>query len=61
MMHPKARIDVNKIPEIIQKYRGNLKFAAEDIPYFTYVPKRALKNTGEILSTLKEIVEALCS
>ncbi len=61
IMYPKARIDVNKIPKIIQKYRGDLKFAAEDIPYFTYKPRRALKNTSEILNTLKEIVEALCS
>lgn len=57
VMYPKARIDTEKIPELINKYRGDLKFTAEDEPYFTYTPRKTLKSTREILDAMKLIVE----
>ena len=59
IMFPKAHVKTEKIPELIKKYRGELKFAVEEPPYFTYVPKTALKNTAEILNAIKELVEQL--
>lgn len=59
VMFPKARIHTEAIPDIINKYRGDLKFAAEEIPYFTYTPRKTLKNTGEILDTIQMIVNEI--
>ena len=59
LMHPKAKIDIEKIPELIAQYRGQLKFRADNEPCFTYTPRKTLKNTTEILHAMNEIVSAL--
>jgi transcription-repair coupling factor (superfamily II helicase) len=59
IMHPKAKIDTTKIPDLITKYRGDLKFTVDENPYFTYIPRKNLKNTQEILDAIKLIIDEL--
>lgn len=56
-MHTHAKIDTTKIPDIITKYRGSLKFTAGEEPYFTYVPRKTLKNTAEIIDAIHSIIQ----
>ena len=56
-MYPQAHVDVNKIPDIIRKYNGSLKFKAESVPYFTFIPyKNELKNDERYFETVEGII-----
>jgi transcription-repair coupling factor (superfamily II helicase) len=42
IMYPKARIEADKIPAVIEKYKGALKFIPQANPYFIYrIPSNA--------------------
>ncbi len=58
-MYEKAKIDVQKIPALLGKYRNSLTFKAEEIPYFLYQKKgKSGKETGEsVLETVKTVLE----
>jgi transcription-repair coupling factor (superfamily II helicase) len=36
MMYPKARLAVEKMPELMTKHQNNLKLIPQTIPYFVY-------------------------
>lgn len=55
-VYPKAKIDINKIPDMIKKYRNDMKFSGNGEPYFEYMPKVQLKNTDELFDRMSEIV-----
>ena len=39
VMYEKAKVKVEKIPDLIQKYKGDLQFTIDANPYFTYQKK----------------------
>ncbi len=39
VMYEKAKVNVQRIPMLIEKYKGNLKFTVDTNPYFTYQKK----------------------
>lgn len=62
-MFRQARIDVTGIPELISRYRGDLKLRPGDAPEFMYLDQRnknkdcqrMIEKTQEILRGLKEL------
>ena len=58
-MHPHAHINTDKIPELINKYRGDLKFSTGNDPLFTYKPRKTPKNTKEILAAMQLIIDEI--
>ena len=58
-MHPHAHINTDKIPELINKYRGDLKFSTGNDPFFTYKPRKTPKNTKEILAAMQLIIDEI--
>lgn len=57
-LYPKARIEVDKFPDLINKYGRKLKFTNGEIPYFTYYPdKEELKNNESYLKLVSGLVE----
>lgn len=58
-MHPHAHINTNKIPELINKYRGDLKFSTGNDPLFTYKPRKTPKNTKEILAAMQLVIDEI--
>ena len=51
-MYEKANIVVTKIPKLIERYQGALKFQAAEAPYFLYERKNNKKNEMTVLKTL---------
>jgi len=60
-MYLKAPVDINKIPSLIKKYRGDLKFIPDQTPYFTYIPRDTIKDSDGYFSTLNSVVEDIGS
>ena len=58
-MHPHAHINTDKIPELINKYRGDLKFSTGNDPLFTYKPRKTPKNTKEILAAMQLVIDEI--
>ena len=58
-MHPHAHINTDKIPELINKYRGDLKFSTGNDPFFTYKPRKTPKNTKEILAAMQLVIDEI--
>ena len=56
-MYEKAKVNPQKIPPLIQSYRGNLVFKAEAVPYFVYYKKG--RNKKEKDETVLELVKKL--
>lgn len=60
VMYEKARVDINKIPVLIESYNGSLKFVTDKVPYFSLNLERfrkASKNDHmKFLDYLKEVV-----
>lgn len=55
--YSKAKIDINKIPDMVKKYGNDMKFCCSEPPYFEYMPKRQLKNADEMFDKMEEIVK----
>ncbi len=55
--YSKAKIDINKIPDMVKKYGNDMKFCCSEPPYFEYLPKRQLKNADEMFDKMEEIVK----
>lgn len=55
--YSKAKIDINKIPDMVKKYGNDMKFCCSELPYFEYMPKRQLKNADEMFDKMEEIVK----
>ena len=58
-MHPHAHINTDKIPELINKYHGDLKFSTGNDPLFTYKPRKTPKNTKEILAAMQLVIDEI--
>ena len=56
-MYEKAKVNPEKIPELVEMYKGRLGFKAEANPFFTYsLPKEGGK-TAPVIETCRELVE----
>ncbi len=55
--YSKAKIDINKIPDMVKKYGNDMKFCCSEPPYFEYMSKRQLKNADEMFDKMEEIVK----
>ncbi len=59
MMYPKAKLAVNRIPELIEKHRGNLKFLPQSNPYFAYQLPKNIKGKTDHISVFENIKKLL--
>lgn len=61
-MYQKARLQVEKIPELVRGYKGDLKLVPGEVPSFHYVDRRN-KNQDSLamVEKAKEILKGLCS
>ncbi|MBH1942128.1 transcription-repair coupling factor [Mobilitalea sibirica] len=60
IMYPKAKISIEKIPELIAKYQKSLKFVTQANPYFMFqLPKnpKGKTDTITIFECLKKLLE----
>ena len=56
-MYPKAEVNTAKIPELIQKYRGALKFTPAEAPFFTYTDRRhEIKDVESMMAKARELL-----
>lgn len=62
-MYQRALIDINKIPALVEKYRGDLKFMATAAtantsvtPYFTYTPRNTIKDNENFFEIIEDIL-----
>ena len=58
VMYEKAKVHVERIPALIERYRGDLKFTVETNPYFTYLKKSKNKKDKDedVLELVKNIL-----
>lgn len=57
ILYKNAEIDVSKIPAIVEKYKGRLKFVADAEPYFLYEPEKRTSDMEEYKKVLMAIIE----
>lgn len=56
-LYGKAKIDINKIPDMVSGYRNEMKFNGTGEPYFEFMPKKPLKNIEDIFEKISSIIE----
>ena len=56
-MYQKAPVDITRIPELIEKYRGDLKFVPDTNPHFTFTPRNAIKDNEMCFNILQSLIE----
>jgi transcription-repair coupling factor (superfamily II helicase) len=56
-MYERANIVVTKIPKLIERYQGALKFQASETPYIVYERKNNKTNELTVLKTLSFLLE----
>ena len=65
VLYPKAKLIPQRIPALIKKYNGRLKFSAEGVPEFSYELATLRGKTNlrpdvrEVLKELKELLQAM--
>lgn len=60
-MYSKAPVDINKIPELINKYRGDLKFVPDVNPYFTYIPRGKINDNDSYFACISQVINDIKS
>lgn len=59
-MNPKAPIHVDKIAPLVQKYRNQLKFTAENIPFFTYISReKGGEDAEKLINSMKLLLNEI--
>lgn len=60
-MYEKAKVKADKIPELLQQFKGSLTFKVDTNPYFVYEKKgRNKKEKDEnILECVKSVITAI--
>ncbi len=63
VMYEQAKVKVEKIPELVQKYKGDLQFTVDANPYFTYQKKGKNKKDKDedILELVKNVLNDIKS
>lgn len=60
-MYQKARIQVEKIPELVKGYNGALKLVPGEVPAFLYIDRKSKNQDSlEMAEKAKEILKELC-
>lgn len=59
LMYKEARIDVTKIPLLVNEKKGRLRFCGEAEPYFLYSPEKSLSDISYLKKTLFTLIEDL--
>lgn len=60
-MYQKARIQVEKIPELVKGYNGALKLVPGEVPAFHYIDRKSKNQDSlEMAEKAKEILKELC-
>lgn len=58
-MFNKAKIDINKIPDLVKKYRNEMKFVPDKEPYFEFSPQKPMKDMDAIYERMWEILNEI--
>ena len=59
-MYPKAKLQVEAIPELVAKYRGDLKFQAGEAPVFHFIDQRNKnRDCDPMMEKAKELLKEL--
>ena len=58
VMYERAKVKVEKIPDLLEKYKGDLQFTVDTNPYFAYLKKgKSKKEKGEdVLELVKNVL-----
>ena len=58
VMYEQAKVKVEKIPELVQKYKGDLQFTVDANPYFTYQKRAKSKKDKDedVLELVKNVL-----
>ena len=60
-MHQKAKLQVEKIPDLVRSYKGDLKLVPGDVPSFHYVDRRNKNQDSlEMMGKAEEILKSMC-
>ena len=60
-MYQKAPVDINRIPALVEKYRGDLKFIPDACPYFIYTPRNTIKDNDACFAVLENVINDIDS
>ena len=62
-MYEKAKVNVAAIPTLLQKYKGDLTFKAEENPYFVYekLKKGKKEKDEQIIENVSAVIEDILS
>lgn len=59
-IYPKAQINSENIPKLINEYNGELRFTTDKEPFFSYtISKKKCKDAQEYLNILKDLLNKL--
>ena len=60
-MYQKAKLQVDKIPDMVRSYKGDLKLVSGDVPSFHYIDRRNKNQDSlEMMGKAEEILKSMC-
>ena len=60
-MHVSAKLQVDKIPDMVRSYKGDLKLVPGDVPSFHYIDRRNKNQDSlEMMGKAEEILKSMC-
>ena len=60
-MYQKAKLQVEKIPDLVRSYKGDLKLVPADVPSFHYIDRRNKNQDSlEMMGRAEEILKGMC-
>ena len=60
-MYQKAKLQVDKIPDMVRSYKGDLKLVPGDVPSFHYIDRRNKNQDSlEMMEKAEEILKSMC-
>ena len=60
-MYQKAKLQVEKIPDMVRSYKGDLKLVPGDVPSFHYIDRRNKNQDSlEMMGRAEEILKGMC-
>ena len=60
-MYQKAKLQVDKIPDMVRSYKGDLKLVPGDVPSFHYIDRRNKNQDSlEMMGKAEEILKSMC-
>ena len=60
-MYQKAKLQVEKIPDMVRSYKGDLKLVPGDVPSFHYIDRRnKTQDSLEMMEKAEEILKSMC-